>query len=403
MRIVITKNGKIIIQEINPDIKYKRLLARSTIKNHMQNNPTNKSLNKNTSNSFDNKLARSSYNNNATFNKEDIDDVLINMKNQNTEPSNFKVVKLSNTKKLNMPSLMAEKYMKEGNSNNNKVNNSFDENKKNLLPDVFVSINKNIEREANEKGYEYIYDTINCLKKDSIDNYNSKSSRGNSLPQSMNLNETATVNNSRFTLPQILPAYPLKYIINRNSYKTALQNAVKEEKSLKKGKKVTEENFRTVVEPNPRQVLENSLQNEINSQNRNLIMYLNKKDDLSGQFIQRLSKYDDDEIQRLNKISQKAIFSKNQDSVIHEIIRKKINGDYVNLSEKFKSQLENMKDDLNNYDKVMKNEDKKRIDKKERYFQQYRDAEKDWLKYNIVRFYKKSEPPKNSATSLLDN
>ena len=302
-----------------------------------------------------------------------------------------------------MPSVMAEKYMKEDNKKKKiKTNNSFNGQNKNLLPDVFVKINKKIEKEANEKGYEYIFEKINCLKKDTIENYNTKSSKGNSLPQSANLSLNNTTNNNAFTLPQILPAYPLKYIINNNSYTNALKNAVKNENILKKGKKVTEENFRTTVEPNPIRVLDNCLQNEINSQNRNLIMYLNKKDDLSDKFIQRLSKYDNGQIQKLNKISQKAFYSKNQDKIIHEIIRKKINGDYVNISEKFKNQLEYMKDNLTNYEKVLKNEDKKRIDNKERYFQQYRDAEKDWLKYNTVRFYKKSEPPKNSATGLLE-
>ena len=402
MRIVITKNGKVIIQEIDPDIKYKRLLARSTFKNRTLNSP-NKSFSKNTNSSFDNKLIKSSYNTNSPFNKEDIDEVLSNMKSKINEPQNFKEIKLSNPKKLNMPALMEERYMKEDQKKNKINSSSFDENNKNLLPDVFVTINKTIEKEANQKGYEYIYNHINCLKNEVINNYNTKSPKINSIPQSFNLSETSTINNNQFTLPQILPAYPLKYIINRNSYKNAFYDAVKEEKKIKKGKKVTEENFRTIVVPSPKKLLENSLQNEINSQNRNLIMYLNKKDDLSGKFIERISKYDDEQIQKLNKISQKAFFSKNQDKMIKEIIRKKLNGEYVNLAEKFKNQLEIMKDDLNNYEKVMKIEDKKRVDKKERYFQQYRDAEKDWLKYNTLRFYKKSEPPKNSATGLLEN
>ena len=402
MRIVITKNGKVIIQEIDPDIKYKRLLARSTFKNRTLNSP-NKSFSKNTNSSFDNKLIKSSYNTNSPFNKEDIDEVLSNMKSKINEPQNFKEIKLSNPKKLNMPALMEERYMKEDQKKNKINSSSFDENNKNLLPDVFVTINKTIEKEANQKGYEYIYNHINCLKNEVINNYNTKSPKVNSIPQSFNLSETSTINNNQFTLPQILPAYPLKYIINRNSYKNAFYDAVKEEKKIKKGKKVTEENFRTIVVPSPKKLLENSLQNEINSQNRNLIMYLNKKDDLSGKFIERISKYDDEQIQKLNKISQKAFFSKNQDKMIKEIIRKKLNGEYVNLAEKFKNQLEIMKDDLNNYEKVMKIEDKKRVDKKERYFQQYRDAEKDWLKYNTLRFYKKSEPPKNSATGLLEN
>ena len=49
----------------------------------------------------------------------------------------------------------------------------------------------------------------------------------------------------------------------------------------------------------------------------------------------------------------------------------------------------------------MKEEEKKKINNKERYFNQYIEAEKNWVKSNALRFYRKSDPPKNSATGLV--
>ena len=405
MRIVITKNGKVMIQEINPEIKYKNILSRSTMKNRNKSNQ----FKKNTNNSFDNKNI-TSFNSISTSNNNnnDVDTILSNLKDKNKDISNCQVIQLATPKKLNMPSLMAEKYMKEEKKKNKTTDNSFnnEKNNQNLLPDVFVSINKVIEDEAKDKGYDYVYNNINCLsnmqREKELQSYISKTARGNKSAQRNILKTELNSSNSKFTLPKILPAYPLKYIINRKSYKNIFLDAINQEKIIKKGKKVTEENFRTIVVPSPKHLLEKSLENEINSQNSNLIMYLNDKNNLSGSFVRRVSSYDNEQIGKLNKISQKAIYNNKQEDIIRDIIRKKISGEYVNSSESIKKELLNMRTNLDNYEKVMKIEEKKKvINKKERYFQQYRDAEKNWLKFNALRFYKKSSPPINSATGLL--
>jgi len=46
-------------------------------------------------------------------------------------------------------------------------------------------------------------------------------------------------------------------------------------------------------------------------------------------------------------------------------------------------------------------EEKKIVDKKERYLNQYNEAELNWVKSGVLRFYHKSKPPVNSATSLV--
>ena len=204
-----------------------------------------------------------------------------------------------------------------------------------------------------------------------------------------------------FNLPKILPAYPLKYIINSNSIKNIKNEAKIKEFELKKGKRLTEDNFRSRVLPNPRLNLEYSLKNEIKTENTNLITYLNKSRDIKFPFVERLSMQDDEQKKKLNKISQKTMFIKDQEKIIRDKIKDKVKGVYRQSSEEYKRGLESLKDKLNRYEGIIKAEEKKKIDKRDRYLNQYNEAEKYWVKSNALRFYKKSDPPKNSATSLV--
>ena len=378
MRIVITKNGKIIIQEINPEIKYKNMITYSTDKYRtnrklMRQSLINKNLDR--SNSFGHNSS-TNFSNNINQKSIDIDDLLTNMRDIEKKANSPKIVNLTLNQKLNMPQSIAEKYMTKDTINRDDSEN------KNLLPDVFVSINKAIEKEASQKGYDYIYNSINSLNKQKTTDQND-----NNI-------------SSHISLPSILPAYPLKYIINRNSLSKVTKEAIGEENKLKKGSILTEENFRSQNLPNPVTVLEDSLKNEIKTQNSNLIMYLNKSNDISGPFLKRISRYGDEQIKKLNKISQKTMFNKMQEDVISGIIKKKIKGEYLHYNEEYKEGLETMKEKLTRYENVIKAEERKIIDKKERYINFHRENEKEWMKYNIERFNKKNTPARRTSTQI---
>ena len=380
MRIVITKNGKIIIREINPEIKYKNMLSYSTDKYRiskklLKQTSTQKKLDRSNSFGHNSSINFNSSNNHNTI---DIDDLLVNMRDKDKNANSPKVINLNLHQKLNMPQSIAEKYM-----TGDQLHKEESENK-NLLPDVFVSINKAIEREANEKGYDYVYNSINSLSKQ---RYNTTEQIDNNMT-------------SNFSLPSILPAYPLKYIINRKSLNKVTKEAIGEENKMRKGSILTEDNFRSKNLPNPRTILEDSLKNEIKTQNSNLIMYLNKSNDISGPFLKRISGYDDEQIKKLNKISQKTMFNKLQENVISGIIKKKIKGEYVHYNEEFKEGLETMKEKLTRYENVIKAEERKKIDKKERYINFHRENEKEWQKFNIERFNKKSSPPRRRSSKI---
>lgn len=396
MRIVITKNGKIIIREINPEVKYKNLLtSHNQFMSRRFGNQSKLSHSRN--NSFGN-----TSNNLSIHNKNlNIDDVLSNVQSNKKNiksTSQCKILNLEPNKHLMLPQSIADRYFDD--------QSSLEIEDKNLLPDVFVSINKSIEKDANTKGFNYIYNNISSLQTMHDKEIEENMSRKKSLEDNSSLLLNTEQNDmgrysTTFNLPKILPAYPLKYIINPYTIKNIKKEAKLKEYELKKGKKLTEDNFRSKVIPDPRYNLELSLKNEIKIENTNLITYLNKSKDIKAPFVERLSMYDNEQIKKLNKISQKTMFIKGQEKIISDKIRNKIKGLYRQSSEEYKKGLETLKEKLNRYENIVKAEEKKIIDKRERYLNQYNEAEKYWVKSNALRFYKKSDPPKNSATALV--
>jgi hypothetical protein len=396
MRIVITKNGKIIIREINPEVKYKNLLtSHNQFMSRRFGNQSKLSHSRN--NSFGN-----TSNNLSIHNKNlNIDDVLSNVQSNKKNiksTSQCKILNLEPNKHLMLPQSIADRYFED--------QSSLEIEDKNLLPDVFVSINKSIEKDANTKGFNYIYNNISSLQTMHDKEIEENLSRKKSLEDNSSLLLNTEQNDmgrysTTFNLPKILPAYPLKYIINPYTIKNIKKEAKLKEYELKKGKRLTEDNFRSKVIPDPRYNLELSLKNEIKIENTNLITYLNKSKDIKAPFVERLSMYDNEQIKKLNKISQKTMFIKGQEKIISDKIRNKIKGLYRQSSEEYKKGLETLKEKLNRYENIVKAEEKKIIDKRERYLNQYNEAEKYWVKSNALRFYKKSDPPKNSATALV--
>ena len=252
MRIIITKNGQIIISEINPEIKYKSLVT-----SH-KTNPTRRIWNKqkySRNNSFQN----TSNNLSIPHHNLEIDDVLLNVQTHNKNfksLSQCKFINIEANKHLTIPQSIAERYFSEP--------SSLETEDKNLLPDVFESINKSIEKDVNNKGFNYVYNNISSLKTMREKEFEGSFSRKkNTEDNSSSLFNTEQNDmgkySTTFSLPKILPAYPLKYIFNPYSIRNIKKEAIMKEYELKKGKVLTEDNFRSKVVPSPRYNLEISL------------------------------------------------------------------------------------------------------------------------------------------------
>ena len=389
MRIVITKNGRILIQEINPDVKYKNMLTNSKSLNKTKFFPKNIQFNKLKKKAYGNSVKNIFSPQNKPKNLK-IDEVLSDFNSPKSKSKSLcKILNIDPNKRLNMPQSISERYF------STQVNSmNLDNEEKNILPDVLISINKSIEKDASKMGLDYVYNNISSLQT-MKEKGEDKMLFTNSEQDGMGRYTTS------FNLPKVLPAYPLKYIISPNSVKNLKKQAIKLENDLYKDKRLTEDNFRSKVKKDIKRTLALNLKNEIKSENTNLITYLNEDKDIKTRFIDRLSKFDDNRLRRLNKISQKTMFIKEQEKIIKERIKDKIIAQFRNTSEKYKEGLENIKDKLIISEKIITSEEKKVVDKKERYINQYNEAELNWVKSGALRFYNKSKPPINSATALV--
>ena len=302
MRIVVTKNGTTIIKELE-DLPQRRYHSIDSF-----NLSSNKS--------------------------EEINP----FQNLNPKGKNFKMVNIAETK-LKIPPIMEEKYTK--------VESKDKEYDQQVIPDVFLSINKSIDS---------------------------------------NLNSS---NNSK--LPIIRSSFPIKYVIKPESYKKLENDIKKQQEDLYiKGKKVNDTCFRSQVYEDPKKIFDRNSLKEINAENRNLIMYLNSDDTISNQYIDKLNKYNDERMKKLNKICQSAFYYRDQSALIEKFIKQKLIHDAVQTSEYYKEKLDEMKSDLDKSKDYLR--EFPTFTKRERYAAQIKKAENDWVKYHTARLYKKSNP-----------
>ena len=406
MRIVITKDGKTIIEEINPENKYKSLLERKPLKKRSCSNASYYTSNLNFPNNNNNSFEKYQHQNSKSYH--DLDTVFTNLQTlEKRNDINLKEININAKNKLFLPSYMHEKYNSYKDYKTINFNEKNDNKGINLIPEVYVSINKEIEKDLDEKGYDYVcknFRTLNYMrmeeeeheKNNKINNIFTKKNteteeqnqNGNGNGDKSKTNKTNNSFSSNF-LPNILPAYPLKYIINRNSLNNVLKQVSQDDDKIKRGEKLNEYNFRSKIKVSPRSVMEESLRKEIDTKNNDLIEYLNKSYKINGDFLKRISNYRDSRIFKLNKISQKAMFNKNHEITINNEIKNKIKSGYMHTSEEYKKGLDLMKDRLDKYENLMKFDNVKRFNNKNNYRRLHLEKEKYWIKYKILRFNKR--------------
>ena len=145
-----------------------------------------------------------------------------------------------------------------------------------------------------------------------------------------------------------------------------------------------------------------SLNNKINAKNVNLIEYLNKDKNISNIYLQQFYMFDKDKINKLEAISKKILFKKKIEEQFNQNIKNKLKTNLEDLNNQFKQSLININDTLNECEGIIKKDEDKFVpNDKNRYLDQFMDAEKNWEKYNLERYYKKSSSPKRSAFRSL--
>jgi len=404
MRIVITKDGTKYIEELSPNasIGYNSdsdMSKRNNIKKTKffpktrsvnQIGILNKNLkfnHKSSTNIFKNSAKNININDmlNNVINKKDLGS--FNIKNGNS----LEIIKLKNkNKKVKLPQILENKYILYD------IDNSSDQ-QNNIIPDILLSINNSIDNEYLNKSKSSMKrtKTINDIVND-MDNSKQKDDYKNIM----------TINNEKkIMLPKIRKSFPLKYIISKDSYNRLNKEMNKLEKDSTIEKKLFPNNNNYFIKNNWEILKKNvdlSLNNKINAKNVNLIEYLNKDKNISNIYLQQFYMFDKDKINKLEAISKKILYKKKIEEQFNQNIKNKLKTNLEDLNNQFKQSLNNINDKLSECEGIIKKDEDKFVpNDKNRYLDQFMDAEKNWEKYNLERYYKKSSSPKRSAFRSL--
>ena len=398
MRIVVTNNGTKFIEDLSPNnsidynsdtIQNNLSIIKLRLKNLKKNKSVNQMMNMRKNNKF---YFKSLSNLNSNLEKIDVGDVLNSIKtnndniNQNNKGKSFspninnlKIIKLKNKKKIKLPKILESRYILFDSKNKKKENEK-------VIPEILLSINDSIDN----------------------DNYNKRNLTKNAktISQINTINFSDIEDNNNFyhnddIFPKIRKSFPLKYIIDKDSYKRLNKEMKNLENDCNIEKKLFPKNYFIKNNwENSKKRFDLSLKNEINSKNINLIEYLNKDKNISNIFIQKFCNLNKEEINKLDAISKKLLYKKKQDIQFNENIKNKIKANIMNININFRQSLNNMNNKLNKYELILnKGKDKNILNDKNdknRYLEQFMDAEKNWDKYNLERLYKKSSSPRRS-------
>ena len=404
MRIVITKDGTKYIEELSPNVSIgynsdSDMSKRNNIKKTKifpktrsvnQIGILNKNLkfnHKSSTNIFKNSAKNININDmlNNVINKKDLGN--FNIKNGNS----LEIIKLKNkNKKVKLPQILENKYILYD------IDNSSDQ-QNNIIPDILLSINNSIDNEYLNKSKSSMKrtKTINDIVND-MDNSKQKDDYKNIM----------TINNEKkIMLPKIRKSFPLKYIISKESYNRLNKEMNKLEKDSTIEKKLFPNNNNYFIKNNWEILKKNvdlSLNNKINAKNVNLIEYLNKDKNISNIYLQQFYMFDKDKINKLEAISKKILYKKKIEEQFNQNIKNKLKTNLEDLNNQFKQSLNNINDKLSECEGIIKKDEDKFVpNDKNRYLDQFMDAEKNWEKYNLERYYKKSSSPKRSAFRSL--
>lgn len=242
-------------------------------------------------------------------------------------------------KKIQLPKYISEKYNTEVDGENS------------LIPvsKLYVSLDSN--------GY------TNC--------------KNNSLNDSPNRSLNQSVN-------YLKEDYTLKEIIPQKVYKDLEKTIIKETEVKNKQSKINESNMRIPFR-NYKDILrdiEDKAEKKIKADKINLIHYLNTKNKISENFIRQIAKFDDERINKINKISQIFSHSQERDKILKKIIKSKIKSTHSKEVDNYKKTLANMGSQNLLREEIFRRNERP-VDDKERYKYIHEEVKKHWEKFNV--------------------
>ena len=363
MRILITKQGNIIIQEIDDTMPLNTQKLNST--SRFRGYSTDYPLRKSNFSQFNSTLKKNNlYRQTPKIKRyRNLEDTEITKEEMQTA----KQIKL-NEHKITFPKQFAEKYESDiTNSNNSNIINSSN----NVLPSLTSNnLNSKIEKDL-------------------------QSPTRNNINKIYNTSSNSFINQEKYL--------SLNEIIPNNSLYQMKKKILKDRKIRDRATFITENDFRTVYQPiselqNFNNLLQTSL---VNSNKSNLIRYLNEKK-IAPLTVKILANQDVDKISKINKICQTIFSNQEKDKLFNEIVKNKAKQRINNTKKEFQSIITGLGTNMDEAKEKLKKYEKK-IDEKEKYREYFNDVViHHWLKRDLERFNKKSTPKPKYMETFVD-
>lgn len=358
MRVILTKYGKLTLPSFSVSTPMRGIFtSESTPQNIINSSRNNKK-----SLALNNAYKISNLTSNINTRLPNISRVNSISLNPNIKPKKshreIKYFLLNSNKMSKIPQIFAEKYEQES-SHQNKFTSDFN---------ASQSFNSEIWEELNKSMSEY--------------------------------NKSAEPNKN-----EVYNAYPMSVIIDKERFKKIKEETIKEEIKQKNdiNKGVYEYRSPTLNRNND-YYIKNSFNNyskkEIDSQNVNLITYLNGDKNISKPFFRRVCEYDNNKINKLNQISSKLLNLHSNQKVTQNFIQKKIKGSYARKSSDCKDYLDKMKNTLSQSNDIFNQNEGllKRLHHKQSFNDfGYKECQDSWFKHDLLRYFHNREPPKNTV------
>ena len=367
MRILVTKQGNIIIQEIDDTMPILTQNLNST--NKLRGYSTNYSIRKL-------KLPEKYLNQNQLSRTN-------NIFRQNSTNSNFTGIGGSNN-------LSKQKFnfkMRYKNLEDSEIT------KEELQTAKQIKLNEHKITFPKQFAEKYENDILN----------NGIINSSNNILPSLNSKKIDTQEGSNNSLIRKEKYLSLGEIIPNNSLTEMKKKIIKDRLVRDRATVITENDFRSSYEPETDIQKFNNILNssKLNSNKSSLIKYLNEKkvDPLT---IKILSSQDGDKISKINKMCQTIFQNQDKEKLFNDIVKNKAKQRINNTKKEFQIAINGLGSEINSIQEKLKKYDKK-IDNKEKYREYFNEVViHHWLKKDLERFNKKSTPKPSYLRTFFD-
>ena len=200
--------------------------------------------------------------------------------------------------------------------------------------------------------------------------------------------------------------YSFRDIIPNNKITEMKLNIIKDRKMKDKLSRIDETKFRSIY--HPKTELENfdDVLNcaKINPNKMGLIRYLNESKNPQPITLKDLINSNSHRLNRMNKICQILLREEERQRVMTQNIQSKIKSSLNAEIIEYQNEINSMKEKINEYKEKMEKYNIKRVDHKENYKDLYRIMEtKVWAKYDFDRLNKKNTPKAKNDFNITSN